>query len=374
MTHETIPLVDLRRQYAAIGAELEPEVLAVLRSGNYIMGKKVAQFEGEFAGCHDAAHCVGVSTGTDALHVALWALGVGPADEVIVPVNTFVATAEAVSLTGARVAFVDHDSHYNLDPEDVLRKLTDKTRAVIAVHLYGQPAAMDKIRAICSENSIDLVEDCAQAHLARYHDQSVGTFGRAGCFSFYPGKNLGACGEGGAVVTNDKTLFERMARLRQHGISTNRYHHDEPGHNYRMEEIQAAVLSIKLRHLPEWTRLRRAHAALYRELLAGVSQVECPAELPHFEHVYHLFVIQAERRDELLRYLNERKIGAGLHYPTPLHLQPAYAALGYHEGDFPVAERTSARILSLPMFPELTRDEIEYICSSIRTFFAGRRA
>jgi dTDP-4-amino-4,6-dideoxygalactose transaminase len=364
--------VDLKRQYATISEEIEKEALAVLRSCNYVSGARVTAFMAEFARLHGAEFGIGLSTGTDALHLALWALDIGPGAEVIVPANTYIATAEGVSLTGARVAFADHDAYYNMDARDLARRITPRTKAVIAVHLYGQPAQLDAIQSVCAQHNLILIEDCAQSHLARYQGRPTGSFGRVGCFSFYPGKNLGACGEGGAVVTNDAALHTRMRRLHQHGVTDNKYHHWEPGHNYRMEELQGALLHVKLRHLQEWTDKRRANARLYNELLRGVAQVQCPKEREGAECVYHLYVIQAERRDALSKHLNSKGIATGLHYPTPLHLQPAYAALGYKTGDFPMAERCASQILSLPMFAELTQDEVALVCKEVKAFYGNR--
>jgi dTDP-4-amino-4,6-dideoxygalactose transaminase len=374
MTATNIALVDLKRQYATIGKELETEALAVLRSCNYVSGARVSDFMSEFSRLHEAKFGIGLSTGTDALHLALWALDIGPGDEVIVPANTYIATAEGVSLSGARVVFADHDEYYNLDVQDMSKRITPRTKAVIAVHLYGQPAQLDAIQRVCEQNHLILIEDCAQAHLARYQGHSVGSVGRVGCFSFYPGKNLGACGEAGAVITNDAALHERMRRIHQHGVTDNKYHHWEPGHNYRMEELQAAFLHVKLHRLQDWTNKRRTNAHLYTKLLHDVAEVQCPRERKGTECVYHLYVIQAKQRDALSAYLKTKGIATGLHYPTPLHLQPAYASLGYKSGAFPVAERCASQILSLPMFPELSTAEVELICAEIKNFYAGLKA
>jgi len=372
MTSTKIALVDLKRQYQGIAQELEAEALAVLRSCNYVSGERVSSFMKDFVQIHEALFGIGLSTGTDALHLALWALDIHHGDEVIVPVNTYIATAEGVSLSGASVVFVDHDEYYNMDVQDLARKITSRTKAVIAVHLYGQPAQLDAIRQVCDAHSLVLIEDCAQAHLARYQGHSVGSVGRVGCFSFYPGKNLGACGEAGAVITNDNALHERMRRIHQHGVTDNKYHHWEPGHNYRMEELQAALLHVKLRRLQDWTTKRQANAHLYNELLHNVTGVQCPREREGTECVYHLYVIKCQQREALAAHLNAKGIATGLHYPTPLHRQPAYASLGHKTGDFPMAERCASQILSLPMFPELTPEEISFICEEIKNFCMGR--
>ena len=369
-TSRNIPLVDLGRQYAAIGAELEDAILEVLRTTRFIAGPRVAALEQEFAAAHDCTHGVAVNSGTAALHIALWALGIGPGDEVILPVNTYIATAEAVVLCGATPVFADHNDYFNINASQIESLITEKTRMVIAVHLYGQPACMDRIVEICEANDLILLEDCAQSHLAEYKGKKTGSFGIAGCFSFYPGKNLGACGEAGAVVTSDKSLAARMQQIKQHGVSDDKYLHHLSGHNYRMEELQAAALRVKMNYIAEWTESRRQHAETYRELLAGVGDILVPEEMPGVKHVYHLFVVRTEKRDALLQHLNDNGIGAGLHYPTPLHLQPAYESLGYKEGAFPVAEKNAKRILSLPMFPELTEAEIARVTNLIRDFFA----
>lgn len=364
-----VPFLDLRAQYNQIGAEVEKEVLAVLRSCNFIAGKHVSEFEHNFAQMHNARYCVAVNNGTSALHLALWASNVGPGDEVIVPVNTYIATAEAVSVAGAKPVFVDHNEFFNINTDLMEKALTEQTKAVIAVHLYGQPSDMDTIISFCNKHNLILIEDCAQSHLAEYQEKSIGSLGCAGCFSFYPGKNLGACGEAGAVLTNDNDLYERMNKLHQHGVSNDKYYHWEPGHNYRMEEIQAAALNVKLKYIREWTDKRRKNADLYRHYLSNIKQIVCPQEKNGVKHVYHLFVAQVENRVELIKHLGDQGISTGLHYPTPLHLQPAYKSLAYTKGDFTTAERTAERILSLPMFPELTEEQIKHVADKIKSFY-----
>lgn len=370
MADVKIPLVDLGRQYATIQSELEPAMLEVLRTTRFVAGARVKAFEQAFAKMHNCKFGIAVSSGTAALHVALWALGIKSGDEVILPVNTFIATAEAVSLCGATPVFADHNEFFNIDADQIAGLITERTKAVIAVHLYGQPADLEHIATICKDNNLILLEDCAQSHLAEYRGRKTGSFGDAGCFSFYPGKNLGACGEAGAVVTNNAELANKIQQLKQHGGSDNKYLHHMPGHNYRMEELQAAGLLVKMKYIEEWTRLRREHANTYRQMLAEIDEIETPQVLPDATHSYHLFVLRASRRDELLAYLYTNGIGAGLHYPRPLHLQPAYAALGYHKGNFPIAEESAAQIISLPMFPELQQNEIEQICDLIGNFYA----
>jgi dTDP-4-amino-4,6-dideoxygalactose transaminase len=389
-----VPFLDLKAQHPQIYNEIDDKMKDIIANTGFILGKYVDDFERDFAEIQRSKYCIGVSSGTDALHVALMTLGIGPGDAVIVPVNTFIATAEAVSLCGATPVFVDCDEYFNLDVcklEEILQKSEERktedqksrraeggkaekqksnngVKAVIPVHLYGQPANMDRIMEIAEKFGGAVVEDACQAHLARWQNKRAGNFGTFGAFSFYPGKNLGAWGEAGALITNDKQLYEHAKMIRQHG-EIERYHHKVIGHNYRMEAFQGAVLSTKLKYIKQWTKQRQENAALYKELLADVHEIETPRELIGAECVYHLYVIQAERRDELQAYLGEKNIGTGLHYPIPLHLQEAYAHLGYKEGDFPVAEKAAERILSLPMYPELSERQVRYVCDKIKEFY-----
>lgn len=366
-----VPFVDLKTQYLSIKEEIQKEINEVLDSTAFICGRKVKKFEEDFARLHEVKHCIGLSSGTDALHVALTALGIKQGDEVIVPVNTFIATSEAVSLCGARPIFVDHDEKtYNIDVSKIEKVINGKTRAIIPVHLYGQPSEMDPILELASKYGLFVIEDCSQAHLAAYRGKKVGGFGHTGTFSFYPGKNLGAYGEAGAVVTNDDELYDKMLRFRQHG-SIQKYIHDSEGHNYRMEELQAAVLNVKLKHITRWTQSRRRVASEYSKNLSSVNSREpiTPYSHPAVEHAYHLYIINTPRRDELSKYLAERGVQTALHYPIPLHLQKAYSYLKYKLGDFPTAEKYCNRILSIPMFPELTDDQIRYVSDSIKNFF-----
>jgi dTDP-4-amino-4,6-dideoxygalactose transaminase len=365
-----VPFLDLKEQYQKIRGEISEAVLRVLDSGQYIMGPEVQAFEHAFAAAHKAPHAITVNNGTSALHVALWALEIGRGDEVIVPVNTFIATAEAVVLTGATPVFVDHDEYYNLDVEQLASRIRRKTKAVIAVHLYGQPARMDAISEITNKHKIHLIEDAAQAHLATFGGKPIGSWGDATGFSFYPGKNLGAYGEGGATITHSDDLNKSIRLLRDHG-SESKYNHVVSGHNYRLEALQAAILNVKLKYLPQWTSLRRANASRYSELLSGCPGIELPREHPSANAVYHLYVIQADDRDKLREHLDANGVSTGLHYPVPLHLQPAFKDLGYHEGSFPNAERAAKRIVSLPMYPELRDEQIEYVAECIRGFYGG---
>ena len=364
-----INLVDVKAQNISIKEELNAAIADVIESAAFVYGPFVEAFEKGFAKYHESRFCAAVNSGTAALHVALWALGVKAGDEVIVPGNTFIATAEAVSLTGATPVFVDCETQYfNLDPSKIESAITAKTKAVMAVHLYGQPAQLDRIKEITDRHGLFLIEDCAQSQLAKYSGQYVGTYGICGCFSFYPGKNLGAFGEGGAVIINDESLYNKVQILKDHG-SREKYVHEFPGHNYRMEGLQGAVLNVKLKYLPKWTEMRRQKAALYKKYLIDIPQLQLPEEHPDVYHVWHLFVVRVERRDELFQYLKDNQIFAGIHYPVPCHLQKAYEFLGYHKGQLPVTESNAARILSLPFYPELAEAQIIYIVNKIRNFY-----
>ncbi len=369
-----IPLVDLKRQYASIKTEIEEKINGVLKSAAFILGSEVKEFEKEFAAFCGAEHAIGVSSGTDALSLALLALGVGRGNEVITTPNTFIATVAAISHVGAQPVLVDVDPEsYNIDVSQIERAITTKTRAIIPVHLYGQSSEMDAILQIAKMRNIKVVEDACQAHGAECRSRRVGSLGDIAAFSFYPGKNLGAYGDGGAVVTNKVELAERIRLLRDHG-SSKKYYHEIIGYNSRLDEIQAAVLGVKLRQLNEWNEKRRGNARLYNDYLKDLVNkglVTTPKGMSWAKHVYHLYVIQVEDsiRDKLIEHLNARGIGAQIHYPIPIHLQKAYRHLGYKVGSFPVAEKLAKRIISLPMFPELERHEIEYIAQEVSTFF-----
>jgi len=368
-----VPFVDLRGQYLRLKPELDAAFQDIFERTAFISGKYVAAFEKAFAEAQKVKYFAGMSSGTDAVHLMLWACGVKAGDEVIVPVNTFIATAEGISLCGATPVFVDNDPDtYTIDVHQIEGKITTKTVAILPVHLYGQPADMDPILDLASRHGLAVFEDACQAHLAAYKGRAVGLFGRATAFSFFPGKNLGAYGEAGGLATNDDELYQKIYRMRGHG-SVERYVHEIIGHNYRMEEIQAAVLLTKLRYLEEWTARRKAIASLYDELLKGVDGIVLPRRLPGADHVYHLYVIRVEggRRDELQNYLKSQEIDTGLHYPIPIHLQKAYAAFGHGKGSFPVAERQASALLSLPLYPEMERDKVEYVCERIRSYFHG---
>ena len=374
-----VPFLDLKIQYKSIKDEVDSAIQNVIDNTAFILGDSVFDFEKAFAKAHGVKYCVGTSSGTDANHLVLWSLGIKPSDEVILPANTFIATAWGVTLCGANPVLVDcHPSSYNLDPEKVEAAITDKTKAIVAVHLYGQPAEMKKLQEISNRHNLVLVEDAAQAHLAEYNGVKVGGLSRGSSFSFYPGKNLGAYGEAGAVLTNDDQLFDKMKMMREHGQSQ-KYYHDTFGHNYRMEGIQGAVLGVKLKHLADWTEGRRRVAAKYKELLRDVEQIKLPMEMPNVKHVYHLFVIQVDgnnkenrqkKRDNLQQFLKDKAIATGLHYAIPLHEQKCFNSLGYSKGDFPVTEQLAESGLSLPMYPELNNDQIEYVADSVKEFFS----
>jgi dTDP-4-amino-4,6-dideoxygalactose transaminase len=366
----SVPFVDLVAQHRALAAELTAALAAVLERGDFILGEAVATFERAFAAYIGVRHAVGVGNGGDALALALQAARIGPGDEVILPANTYIATALAVSSVGARPVLVDCDpATYTLDVAAVAAALTPRTRAVIPVHLAGQPAAMAPLLDLARARDLVVIEDAAQAHGARYRGRTCGALGALGCFSFYPSKNLGACGDGGMVVTDDAALAARLRLLGNYG-QREKYVHVVRGRNSRLDTLQAAILAVKLPHLEAWNAARRRHAARYRELLAGVGDLTFQQPSPEDTPVYHLFIIETARRAALQRYLAARGVQTGIHYPIPIHLQAAYADLGYRPGAFPHAERLAQRALSLPMYPELTDAQIAYVADCIRAFFA----
>ena len=365
---ESIPQFDLSDQYAAVGAEIRTAIDRVLSSQQFVLGREGAAFEEEIAVLCGVAHGVGVASGTDALILALRACGVQAGDEVLLPTYTFVATGSAVSALGAKPVFVDiRPETYNLDPSELERRVTSRTRAIITVHLYGLAADMDPILAFAKSRKLPLIEDCAQAIGALYKSRRAGSFGDAACFSFYPTKNLGAYGDAGMVVSNSAELAAHLGTLRNHG-QTAKYRSSEPGWNSRLDEMQAAVLRVKLRHLAEWQGTRRSHAAEYTRLLQQVPGIMPPHEPEGLEHVYHQYTIRTEQRDALQRHLAARRIGTTVYYPYPLHLQPLYAHVGHRAGDFPHAERAAQEVLSLPMYPELRKDQIAHVVEAIAEF------
>ncbi len=370
MSGGNIPLVDLRVQHRAIADEVDFALRAVLERADFVLGHDVDAFEAEYAAYCEAAHAVGVDSGLSALELGMRALGIGPGDEVITPANSFIASSSAISFTGATPVWVDVDPMtLNLDPDAVRAAITPRTKAVMVVHLYGQPADVGSIAVIAGEHGLRLVEDACQAHGARFAGRRVGSFGDFAAFSFYPAKNLGAYGDGGILTTQDADLADRVRMMRNYG-QRQKYEHVTMAWNRRLDTIQAAVLRVKLRHLDQWNEARRAHAALYTGLLQE-SGLELPWARPDVEHVYHLYVVQTDRRDQLLAALRAEGIGAALHYPVPIHLQEAYRDRGLGLGAFPVTERAAARLLSVPMYPELTPPQIERVASALTTAVTG---
>ncbi len=361
----SIPLNDLKAEYASIKPEIDAAMQRVVNNTSFILGKEVAEFEKNFAAFCRVQHCVGTDSGTAALHLALLILGLKAGDEVITTTHTFVATAEVISVIGAKPVFVDMDPRtYNLDPERLERAITPRTRAIIPVHLYGQPADMDPILEIAHRHHLPVIEDAAQAHGAEYRGRRAGTFGDIACFSFYPGKNLGAYGDGGALVTDNAEYAARARMLRDHG-RTDKYAHQIVGYGYRLDALQAAVLGAKLPHLDAWNSRRREVAHCYDEMLAG-SGVVTPYVPPHVQPVFHIYCIRHKNRDGLRAHLKARGIDTGIHYPIPLHLQPVYQSLGYKIGDFPEAEKAANEILSLPIYPALTDAQMHQIVEAIK--------
>ncbi|MGO6723129.1 DegT/DnrJ/EryC1/StrS family aminotransferase [Rhizobium ruizarguesonis] len=366
-----IPFLDLKAQYQSIKSEIDAAVLGVLASGQYILGEEVARLEQEFADYCNVKHAIAVNTGTSALHLSLLAAGVGPGDEVITVPFTFVATVSAICYAGARPVFVDVEPvTLTMDPSQLEAKITPRTKAIIPVHLYGQMADMDAINAIADHHGIAVIEDACQAHGAQYKGARAGSIGTSGCFSFYPGKNLGACGEGGMVVTNSDDQAKTMRMLRDWG-QEQRYHHLLKGFNYRMDAIQGAILRIKLRHLEAWTEARRAHGRRYSLLLGGSANLRTPVEITDRRHVYHVYAIRSRDRDQLQRVLSEEGIQSGLHYPIPVHLQKAHADLGYKAGDFPISEAAAREVLSLPIYPEMPAWHVDQVAAALENTYVS---
>ena len=361
-----VPFLNLKAQYDAIADEVELSIKQVLSSCAFSGGPYVEKFEEEFAQFCGSRYAIGVGSGTEALWLALVALGVGAGDEVITAPNSFIATAEAITLCGATPVFVDIDeTSFTMDPALLAEAITPRTRVIIPVHLYGQTADMDAIAAIANKHGISILEDACQAHGAEYKGRRTGCLGDAACFSFYPGKNLGAYGEAGGVVTNDERLAGTIRMLRDHGQSR-KYYHQVVGMNGRMDGIQGAVLSAKLKHLHSWNEVRRLHAASYQGLLEAVPGITVSKEMPYARHVYHVFAVRSPEREGLKQALSNSGIECGVHYPVPIHLQQAYAFRGEGVGSFPVAERVATELLSLPMFPELTTEQVSFICGEIK--------
>ena len=363
-----IPLVDLKAQYQSIKREVDDAISRVLDASQFILGKEVDSFEEEFARYLNVPHCVSVNSGTSALYLTLLALGIGPGDEVITVSQTFIATIEAIYWTGARPVFVDiGEATYGMDPARIESRITKKTKAIIPVHLYGHPADMDPILEIARRHKLWVIEDACQAHGALYKGKRVGGLGHAACFSFYPGKNLGAYGEGGAVTTHDAELAVKIKKLRNHG-GLQKYSHEIPGFNARLESLQAAILRAKLPHLEKWNELRRKHASTYESLFRE-TEIRTSQEMSYARSVFHVYVIRTRQRDELNRYLNQQGIGSIIHYPTPNHLLECFQEFGYRAGDLPVTEKVSKEVLSLPLYPEMSVEQIQEVVQTIHAFF-----
>jgi dTDP-4-amino-4,6-dideoxygalactose transaminase len=364
MNRMLVPYFDLKKQFSSLRDEIREALDRVCGNTSFILGEEVGEFEKEFAAYCEVKYCVALNSGTSALHLALLALGVRPGDEVITTPNTFIATAEAICYAGAKPAFVDIDPKTaNLDPALVELAITERTKAILPVHLYGRPAEMDPILEIAGQHRLAVIEDACQAHGARYRGRRVGSIGHAAAFSFYPSKNLSAYGEGGALTTNDAGIAELARSLRNHG-QRGPYTHERIGYNYRMEGFQGAVLRVKLKRLGQWNTRRKEIAALYRRALQG-TKVEIPLDDPRDERVYHLFVVYVERRDQVRAALEARGVHTAIHYPCPVHLQPAFAALGFGPGSFPHAERACERALSMPFFPEMTDEQVRYAAEQL---------
>jgi len=367
-----IPLVDLKAQYQNIKNEIDAAVAGVLESSQFILGDEVSAFENEFAAYCGGTHGIAVNSGTSALHLALLATGVEPGDEVITVPFTFVATAAAISYIGARPVFVDIDPQsYTMNVSQIEAAITERTKAIMPVHLYGQAADMNPILEIARRHNLVVIEDAAQAHGAEYKGRRAGSIGQLGCFSFYPGKNLGAYGEGGIVVTNNPDYAQTIRMLRDWG-QAKKYDHQLKGYNYRMDGIQGAILRVKLKYLEAWTDARQQHAAAYDRRL-GDCRVRTPTVMPYTDrHVYHVYTLRVSRRGELQQQLQEQGIQTGIHYPIPVHLQTAYADLGHQPGDFPCSEQAAAEVLSLPMYPELNQTQIERVCNAVCEALGGK--
>ena len=366
-----VPFVDLSAQYQSIQGEIDDAIQRVIDDTAFVRGDYVAEFEQKYEEAYGVDHCIGVGNGTDAIYIALRMLGIGSGDEVITVANSWISTSETISQAGATPVFVDIESDYfNIDASLIEEKITPRTKAIIPVHLYGQPAQMDAIMDIAEKHDLYVVEDCAQAHFATYKDRNVGTYGDAATFSFYPAKNLGAYGDAGAIITNNNELATRCRMFSNHG-ALEKHTHKIEGLNSRLDGLQASILSVKLDHIHEWTRARQEHASRYDKLLADIDEVTIPSVRPNATHVYHLYVIRAEQRDALQEYLEKRGVSTSLHYPTPLPFLEAYKEFGHTTEDFPVAYRYQDEILSLPMYPELQNEMIEKVASDIRDFFSN---
>lgn len=363
-----VPFVDLKVQYQSLKPKIDAAIKNVIDNTAFVGGRFVEGFEKAYAQKFGVKHCVSCANGTDAIYISLKTLGVGPGDEVITVANSWISTSETITQTGAKPVFVDIDEYFHIDPTKIEKKITRKTKAIIPVHLYGQSAAIDIIKRICDARKLPLIEDCAQSHFATFGGQHTGTFGLAGTFSFYPGKNLGAYGDAGAVITNDDD-FARKARLFANHGSLQKHIHELEGINSRMDALQAVVLSAKLPHIDDWNKARHAHSLKYNALLDGIPGVKCPKLRPNAFHIFHIYSVRVPRRDELADYLKSKGISTGIHYPVALPFMPAYGYLKHKPSDFPVAYERMGEILSLPMYPELSEEQIGYVAQSIKEFY-----
>lgn len=371
MPEINIPLFNLQKQHESLKKELNAAALDALNSMHWLLGPQTEGFEQDFAQLIGVKHCISCSSGASAIQIALGAAGIGEGDEVITTPFTFIATTSSVSLTGAKFVFADIDPRtYNIDPKDIERKITKKTKAILPVHLYGYPADMDAIMNLAREHDLKVIEDCAQAHLATADGVKVGGIGDAGAFSFYPSKNLGACGDAGAITTNDEDIADRCRSLRHSGRAKDKaYEYDLEGSTLRMDEVQAAILRVKMKHLQDWTDARQKVAALYEEGLQGLPVVTPPTPPAGCSQSYYVYTLRVENRDALQAYLKEHGIGSAVYYPVPLYKQPAYKHLGLNAADFPHAEKAAKEVLSIPMFPELTEEQVGRVCDTIRAFY-----
>lgn len=363
-----VPFVDLHIQYLSLKKEIDGAIQSVIDRTAFIKGPEVKAFEKAYAEKYGVKHCIALANGTDAIYAALRMMNIGPGDEVITVANSWISTSETIGQTGAVPVFVDIDAYSNIDASKIEEKITDRTKAVIPVHLYGQPAEIETIKAVCEKHNLYMIEDCAQAHFAEYKGQYVGTFGHAATFSFYPGKNLGAYGDAGAVITNDDALAEKIRMFVNHG-ALKKHSHKTEGINSRMDTIQAAVLLQKLPHILDWNNSRAKNAELYNEKLKACDEVICPQVRKNVKHIYHIYAIRTKRRDELQKYLKEKGIATAVHYPVALPLMEAYEHLGYTKADVPNAAQFQNEILSLPMYPELSQGMIEYTARMICDFY-----
>lgn len=359
-----VPLADLKAQYKSIKKEIDKAVSKVLTNADFILGEEVDLLEKEFAQYVGTKYAVGIDSGISALELGMRSLGIGPGDEVLTPVNSFIASSSAISFTGATPVFVEcEEKTYNIDITDAEKRITKKTKAIMPVHLYGQAANMSKVLSFARKHKLLVIEDACQAHGAKFKGKGAGAFGDFGAFSFYPGKNLGAYGDGGMLTTNNKEVHDTVKMMRNYG-QKEKYNHIFLAWNKRLDNLQAAILRVKLKYLNSWNKLRQQHAKYYTKLLDGL--VETPYEGKGAEHIYHQYVIRTKKRDALLKYLHSKGIGAGIHYPIPIHLQRAYENLGYKKGDFPISERLASEIISLPMYPELSNKQMEYVVAQIK--------